>query len=82
MLSGVSHTSAGAQQPRMAEAGICRVLTSDYYYPAMISAAFVLAERGVLDFAQAWALMSENPAQAAGLTDRGVSTPGSGRIWS
>lgn len=60
----------------MAEAGICRVLTSDYYYPAMISAAFVLAQRGVLDFAQVWALMSENPAQAAGLTDRGRIDPG------
>ena len=25
------------------------VLTSDYYYPAMPRAAFVLAQRGVLD---------------------------------
>jgi Amidohydrolase family len=71
VVRGKSHLGWGSAA-RMAEAGICRVLTSDYYYPAMISAAFVLAERGVLDFARAWALMSENPAQAAGLTDRGL----------
>jgi alpha-D-ribose 1-methylphosphonate 5-triphosphate diphosphatase len=39
-------------------------------------AAFVLAERGTLTLSQAWALISENPAQAAGLTDRGTIAPG------
>ena len=75
VVRGKSHLGWGSAAG-MAEAGICRVLTSDYYYPAMISAAFVLAQRGVLDFAQVWALMSENPAQAAGLTDRGRIDPG------
>jgi alpha-D-ribose 1-methylphosphonate 5-triphosphate diphosphatase len=37
----------------------------------MARAACILAGRGVLDWAQAWALVSTNPAQAAGLTDRG-----------
>jgi alpha-D-ribose 1-methylphosphonate 5-triphosphate diphosphatase len=60
----------------MAEAGICTVLTSDYYYPAMMRAAFILAERNVLDLPQAWALISANPASAAGLTDRGTIEPG------
>jgi alpha-D-ribose 1-methylphosphonate 5-triphosphate diphosphatase len=57
-------------------AGICNVLTSDYYYPAMMRAAFMLAERGVLDLPRAWALISENPARAGGLADRGVIAAG------
>ena len=60
----------------MAEAGICNVLSSDYYYPAMLRAGLILAERGVLDLSQAWALISANPAAAAGLTDRGAIAPG------
>jgi alpha-D-ribose 1-methylphosphonate 5-triphosphate diphosphatase len=31
-----------------------------------------LAERGVLDLPQAWALISANPAAATGLSDRGA----------
>ena len=74
-MRGGSHLG-WASAARLAESGICRVLTSDYYYPAMLRAAFVLAERGVLDLAQAWALISENPATAGGLTDRGTIAPG------
>ena len=55
----------------LAEAGICNVLSSDYFYPAMARAATILAGRGVLDLAQAWALVSANPAAATGLDDRG-----------
>jgi alpha-D-ribose 1-methylphosphonate 5-triphosphate diphosphatase len=61
-------TSAAA----MVEAGICDILSSDYYYPAMARAAFILMDRGRLDMARAWALISANPAAAAGLTDRGM----------
>jgi alpha-D-ribose 1-methylphosphonate 5-triphosphate diphosphatase len=60
----------------MAEAGICDVLSSDYYYPAMARAAFALADRGKFDIAGAWALISANPAKAAGLTDRGTIEAG------
>jgi alpha-D-ribose 1-methylphosphonate 5-triphosphate diphosphatase len=42
----------------------------------MLRAAFVLAERGVLDLPRAWALIAENPARAAGLADRGVIEAG------
>jgi alpha-D-ribose 1-methylphosphonate 5-triphosphate diphosphatase len=56
----------------MAEAGICDILSSDYYYPAMARAAFVLTDRGSFDIARSWALISANPASAAGLTDRGT----------
>lgn len=75
VVRGGSHLG-WASAARLAEAGICTVLTSDYYYPAMLRAAFILAERGVLDFPRAWALISENPARAAGLTDRGTIEAG------
>jgi alpha-D-ribose 1-methylphosphonate 5-triphosphate diphosphatase len=74
VVRGGSHLG-WASAAVMAEAGICTVLTSDYYYPAMLQAAFVLAERGVFDLARAWALISENPARAAGLDDRGTIAP-------
>jgi alpha-D-ribose 1-methylphosphonate 5-triphosphate diphosphatase len=60
----------------MAEAGICSVLSSDYFYPAMLRAAMVLAGRGVFDLPRAWALISTNPTAAAGLTDRGAIAEG------
>ena len=52
------------------------MLTSDYYCPSMIQAAFVLARRGKLDLARAWRLISRNPARATGLTDRWVIADG------
>jgi len=75
VVRGGSHLG-WASAARLAEAGLCTVLTSDYYYPAMSRAAFILKERGVLDLARAWGLISENPARAGGLTDRGTITPG------
>jgi alpha-D-ribose 1-methylphosphonate 5-triphosphate diphosphatase len=71
VVRGRSHLG-WASAARLAEAGICSVLSSDYFYPAMLRAALILAGRGVLDLAQAWSLISANPARAAGLTDRGV----------
>ncbi|WP_158932882.1 alpha-D-ribose 1-methylphosphonate 5-triphosphate diphosphatase [Acidisphaera sp. S103] len=75
VVRGGSHLG-WASAARLAEAGICTVLTSDYYYPAMMRAAFVLADRGVLDLAKSWRLISGNPARAGGLTDRGVIEAG------
>jgi alpha-D-ribose 1-methylphosphonate 5-triphosphate diphosphatase len=75
VVRGGSHLG-WASAAQMAEAGICTVLTSDYYYPAMMRAAFILADRGVLDLPRAWALISENPARAGGLTDRGTIEAG------
>jgi alpha-D-ribose 1-methylphosphonate 5-triphosphate diphosphatase len=75
VVRGRSHlnwTSAAV----MAEAGICDILSSDYYYPAMARAAFILTDRGAFDIARAWALISANPASAAGLTDRGTIEAG------
>jgi len=75
VVRGRSHLG-WASAAVMAEAGICTVLSSDYYYPAMLRAAMVLAGRGVLDLPRAWALISSNPAAAAGLTDRGSIAAG------
>ena len=75
VVRGRSHLG-WASAARLAEAGICNVLSSDYFYPAMHRAAFILAGRGVLDLPQAWSLISANPAEAAGLADRGRIAPG------
>src|SRR5262249_32709896 len=56
--------------------GLCSVLASDYYYPAPLLAALSLATRRVLPFAQAWALVSQAPANAVRLNDRGQIAPG------
>ncbi len=75
VVRGRSHLG-WASAAVMAEAGICNVLSSDYFYPAMARAALILAGRGVLDLPHAWALISANPAAAAGLTDRGSIAAG------
>jgi alpha-D-ribose 1-methylphosphonate 5-triphosphate diphosphatase len=75
VVRGGSHLG-WASAALLAEEGICTVLSSDYYYPAMMRAAFTLASRGVLTFPQAWALISANPAAATGLMDRGAIAPG------
>ncbi len=75
VVRGRSHLG-WASAARLAEDGICTVLSSDYFYPAMLRAALILAGRGVLDLPRAWALVSANPAAAAGLTDRGMIVEG------
>ncbi len=75
VVRGGSHLG-WASAAAMAEAGLCRVLTSDYFYPALVQAPFVLAGRGVLQLPAAWALVSANPAEAAGLADRGSLAEG------
>ena len=39
-------------------------------------AAFALVERGVLDLAKAWAMISANPAEILRMPDRGRLEPG------
>jgi alpha-D-ribose 1-methylphosphonate 5-triphosphate diphosphatase len=75
VVRGGSHLG-WASAASLAERDICTVLCSDYYYPAMLGAALILADRQVLDFAHAWGLVTLNPARAAGLTDRGEIAPG------
>lgn len=75
VLRGGSHVGApGAAE--LARDGLCNILASDYYYPAPLHAAFALAQSDTLPLARAWRLVSQNPAQALGLTDRGTLTEG------
>lgn len=72
---GGSHLgSIGAAE--MIRAGLCDILASDYYYPALLSAIARLLQDGVGDLAALWPLVSANPARALGLTDRGSIAPG------
>jgi alpha-D-ribose 1-methylphosphonate 5-triphosphate diphosphatase len=60
----------------MVARGLCSVLASDYYYPAPFAAAFRLVADGVAPIEKAWPLVSEAPARAGGLDDRGVIAAG------
>lgn len=75
VVRGGSHTGCPAAEA-MVRAGLCTILASDYYYPALPLAPFLLAQRGAAAFPEAWKLVSENPAEALGLTDRGRIAPG------
>jgi alpha-D-ribose 1-methylphosphonate 5-triphosphate diphosphatase len=75
VVRGGSHTG-WVDATDMIARGFCSVLASDYYYPAPLLAAFALAGRGVLPLERAWPLISETPATAVGLSDRGRIAPG------
>jgi alpha-D-ribose 1-methylphosphonate 5-triphosphate diphosphatase len=70
VLRGGSQNNAVDAAPAMVE-GLGTVLASDYWYPAPLQAAFVLAERHAMPFAAAWDCVSNHAAVAAGLADRG-----------
>lgn len=55
----------------MVEAGLCDVLASDYFYPAMLSAVARLDAEKRAARHELWRLVSSGPAQAMGLGDRG-----------
>ncbi len=66
---GGSHLgSPGAAD--MLKRGLCDILASDYFYPALLTAvARLLSDDHALP--ALWKLVSTNPARASGLTDRG-----------
>lgn len=70
VMRGGSHTGCPSAA-EMAALGLCTVLASDYYYPALPLAPFRLATQGVLPLGEAWGLVSSGPAKALGLADRG-----------
>lgn len=71
VLRGDSHKANNPSAGELISAGLCSVLTSDYYYPAPLHAVFLLASNGALALEHAWDLVAANPAAALGLTDRG-----------
>jgi alpha-D-ribose 1-methylphosphonate 5-triphosphate diphosphatase len=75
VLRGGSQNNAVDAGPAMAQ-GLGSVLSSDYFYPALVLAPFHLSDREGMDFAAAWACVSAHPAEVAGLADRGRLAPG------
>ena len=56
--------------------GLCDALVSDYHYPCLAQAAWVLVDRGLCTLPEAWAMISTNPAEIMGLGDRGTLARG------
>lgn len=76
VLRGRSHTVSGVLASRAVAEGLCDILASDYYYPSLLEAPFLLDRQGAAGLASAWNLVSANPAKAALLHDRGRIEPG------
>lgn len=71
---GGSHLGSPGASRMLAE-GLCDILASDYFYPALLTAiARLHAEGHALH--RLWPLVAANPARALGLTDRGQILPG------
>ncbi len=75
VVRGGSH-NGNVSAIEMVMMGLVDALASDYHYPSLRRAAFLLADSGVVDLAGAWALISGGPARVLGLPDRGTLTPG------
>ncbi len=74
-MRGGSHLgSPGAAE--MIARGLCDILASDYFYPAMLGAMTRLHADRVAPLPALWKLVAQNPAAAMGLTDRGRIAPG------
>ena len=66
----LGHSHSGNLSAREAvTAGAIDVLCSDYYPAALLDAVFALRDACGLDIAQAFALVTINPAKAAGIAD-------------
>ena len=66
----LGHSHSGNLSAREAvQAGAIDVLCSDYYPAALLDAVFTLRDQCGLDIAKAFALVTINPAKAAGIAD-------------
>jgi alpha-D-ribose 1-methylphosphonate 5-triphosphate diphosphatase len=74
-MRGGSHLGSPGAADMIAR-GLCDILASDYFYPAMLGAMVRLHADRVADLPSLWRLVSANPARAMGLTDRGRIAPG------
>ncbi|WP_164658304.1 alpha-D-ribose 1-methylphosphonate 5-triphosphate diphosphatase [Tropicibacter sp. Alg240-R139] len=75
VVRGGSH-KGNASAVDLIAMGLCDALASDYHYPSPRRAAVMLGKSGVLDFGDAWELVSSGPARVLGLSDRGRLKPG------
>ena len=67
---GGSHLGSPGAADMVAE-GLCDILASDYYYPAMLAAVARMQADGIGSLPELWRLVAANPATALGLDDRG-----------
>lgn len=74
-MRGGSHLGSPGAADMIAR-GLCDILASDYFYPAMLGAMVRLHADRVAPLPALWQLVSRNPARAMGLTDRGQIAPG------
>ena len=56
--------------------GLVDILIADYHASSMLAAVFRVVELGLLDLPAALRLVTETPARAVGLADRGTIAPG------
>lgn len=75
LVRGGSHVGAIGVREAL-EQQLVDILCSDYHYASLFHAPFLAAQLGILPLENAWKLVSENPARAAGLTEKGRIAPG------
>lgn len=75
VLLGGSH-SGNVSALELAQAGVLDILASDYLPSSLLSSAFELARLGHATLPSAIAMITANPAAAAGLHDRGTLKAG------
>ncbi|WP_409258332.1 amidohydrolase family protein, partial [Klebsiella pneumoniae] len=77
IVRGGSH-SGNVAAHQLASHGLLDILSSDYYPASLLDAAFRIAdaEDNAFTLPQAIRLVSQHPAQALGLDDRGVIAEG------
>jgi alpha-D-ribose 1-methylphosphonate 5-triphosphate diphosphatase len=76
VMRGASH-SGNVSARTLAADGLLDILSSDYIPFSLIQSAFFLGDVvEAISLPQAVAMVSKNPAQAVGLSDRGVIEPG------
>ncbi|MDP2739572.1 MAG: alpha-D-ribose 1-methylphosphonate 5-triphosphate diphosphatase [Pseudorhodobacter sp.] len=72
---GGSHLGSPGVADMLTE-GLCDILASDYYYPAMLAAVARLQADGIGGLADLWKLVAAHPSAALGLADRGEIATG------
>ena len=75
VVRGGSHIGSPAAAD-MIEAGLCDVLASDYFYPAMLAGVARLHHERRASLPDLWSLISSGPAKACHLPDRGEIAKG------
>jgi alpha-D-ribose 1-methylphosphonate 5-triphosphate diphosphatase len=74
-MRGGSHLGSPGAADMIAR-GLCDILASDYFYPAMLGAMARLHADVIAPLPSLWRLVSANPAAAMGLSDRGKIATG------